>query len=131
MRHFRRHAYALAQRRVRMYGFANVHRVCAHLDGQRDFANQVARVGADDAAAQNLAVAMRFGAVVKQQLGEAFGAPVGRGAARGGPGKQALFDLDALGLGLVLSQTHPGDFGVGVGHARDHARIEGAGRQFL
>ena len=33
MRHFRRHADALAQRGVRVNGFADVDRVCAHLDG--------------------------------------------------------------------------------------------------
>ena len=47
MRHFCRHAYALAQRGVRVYGFANVHRVCAHLDGQRDFAQHVACIRCD------------------------------------------------------------------------------------
>jgi len=49
MRHLGRHAYALAQRGVRVYGLADFHRVGAHLDGQGDFANQVACVGADDA----------------------------------------------------------------------------------
>jgi hypothetical protein len=39
---------------MRVYGFANVHRVGAHFDGQCDFANQVARTGADDAAAKIL-----------------------------------------------------------------------------
>ena len=84
MRHLGRHADALAQRGVWVYGFADVHRVGAHFDGQSDFANQVARVGADDAAAQDLAVAVAsmavsqssFGAVVKQQLGKALGAAV-------------------------------------------------------
>ena len=52
--------------------------------------------GADDAAAQDLAVAVRLRAVVKQQLGEALVAAVGDGAARGGPGEQTLLDLDAL-----------------------------------
>ena len=53
MRYLRRHADALAQRRVRVNGFANVHGVCAHLDSQRNLANH--------AAAQDLAVAVRFG----------------------------------------------------------------------
>jgi len=35
---------------VRVDGFADVHRVDAHLYGQSDFANQVTRVGADDTA---------------------------------------------------------------------------------
>jgi hypothetical protein len=33
---------------------------------------------------------------IKQQLGHAFVAAVGNGAAGGGPGEQALLDLDAL-----------------------------------
>ncbi len=88
MRHFCRQADALPQRRMRVNRLADVHRVCAHLDGQRDLAQHVARVGTDDAAAQNFAVATAstavsqssFWAVIKQEFGEAFGAPVGRGA---------------------------------------------------
>ena len=52
MRHLRRHADALTQRRVGVDGFADVHRICAHLDSQRDLANHVARVGTDHAAAR-------------------------------------------------------------------------------
>ena len=62
MRHLRRHADALTQRRVGVDGFADVHRVCAHFDGQRNLANHVARVRADHAAAQDLAVAVGLGA---------------------------------------------------------------------
>ncbi len=72
MRHLGRHANAFAQRGVRVDGLADVHGVGAHLDGQGHLANHVARVRADDAAAQDLAVAMRLGAVVKQQLGHAL-----------------------------------------------------------
>ena len=61
MRHLSRHADALAQRGMRMDGLADVHRVGAHLDGQRNLTNHVARVSADHAAAQNLAVAVRLG----------------------------------------------------------------------
>ncbi len=60
MRHLRRHADALAQRGVRVDGLAGVHRIRTHLDRQRDLANHVARVRADHAAAQDLAVAMGF-----------------------------------------------------------------------
>ena len=56
MRHLRRHANALAQRGVRVDGFANVHRISAHLNGQGNLPDHVASVGADHAAAQNLAV---------------------------------------------------------------------------
>src|SRR5690606_30904382 len=54
--HFRRHAQALAERRVRMDGLADVDGVGPHLDGQRDLADHVAGVRAHDAAAQDLAV---------------------------------------------------------------------------
>ena len=61
MRHLRRHANAFAQGGMRVNSFANVHRVCAHLDGQSDLANHVAGVGADHAADQYLAVAVGLG----------------------------------------------------------------------
>ena len=41
--------------------FADVHGICAHLNRQGDLANHVARVGADHAAAQDLAVAVGLG----------------------------------------------------------------------
>ena len=76
MRHLCRQTDALAQRGVPVNRLVNVHRVCAHLDGQRDLAQHVTGVGADDAAAQDLAVAMGFRAVVEQEFAKAFGAPV-------------------------------------------------------
>ena len=90
---------------------ANVHGICAHLNRQGDLTDHVARMRADHAAAQDLAVTMRLWRVVEQQLGDAFVAPVGNGTAGGGPGEQAFLDLDALGLGLVFGQADPGDFG--------------------
>jgi hypothetical protein len=81
MRHLGRHANAFAQRGMRVDGFANVDGVCAHLNGQGHFTNHVARVGAHHAAAQDLAVTMGLRAVVKQQFGHAFVAPIGNGAA--------------------------------------------------
>ena len=61
MRNLRRHAHALAQGRVRMDGLADVHRVGAHFNGQRNLANHVAGVRADNAATEDLAVAMCLG----------------------------------------------------------------------
>ena len=83
MRHLSRHAYALAQCGVSVDGFADIYGVCAHLDGQHYLADHVACVGADHAAAQDLAVAPAsmtarscFGPVIKQQLGNTlFAAP--------------------------------------------------------
>jgi len=59
--------------------------------GQLDLANHVARVGANHAAAQDLAVAVGLGGIVKQQFGPAFVATVGNDAGSSGTGEQALF----------------------------------------
>jgi hypothetical protein len=71
-----RHADAFAQGRVRVDGLADVDFVGAHLDGERDLADQVAGVRADDAAADDCVGLLR-----EQQLGEALVAAVGDGAA--------------------------------------------------
>ena len=86
MRHLRRHANALAQLGMRVDGLGDVHSVCAHLHlnlhSQRNPANHVARKRADHAAAQDLAVAVRFRWVIEQQFDNAVVATVGNGAAR-------------------------------------------------
>ena len=69
-----------------MDGLADVHGVCAHFDSQGNLADHVAGVRADDAAAQDLAVAVAPGRIVEQQLGQALVATVGDGAARCRPG---------------------------------------------
>ena len=129
MRGFGRQTDRLAQRGVRVDGFADVYGVGAHFDRQRDFADQIAGVAPDDAAAQDAAVASGFGAVVEQQLGEALLAAVGQGAPGSAPREQALAHRDALRLGLLFGQAHPSQLGVGVGHAGDHAGIESRARQ--
>ena len=63
--------------------------------GQRDFGDQFAGIGADDAAAEH---AMR--GRIEDQLGEAFVAPQRQRAAAGGPGEGPLLDRDALRLRL-------------------------------
>ena len=57
MRHFRRHANGFAKGWMRVDGLADVDSVGTHLDGQRDLSDHVARMRADHAAAQDLAVA--------------------------------------------------------------------------
>ena len=96
-----------------MNRFANVYCVCAHFNGQSNLANHVACVRSNHAAAQNFAVSVRFGAVVKQQLGHAFITAVGYCAAQCVPWEQAFFDLDAFGFGFgfVFGQANPGGFG--------------------
>jgi len=61
MRHFRSHADAFTQCRMRMDRFADIYGICTHLYRQGDLANHVARMGADHAAAQDFAVAVGFG----------------------------------------------------------------------
>ena len=67
--------------------------------------------------------------LVEEQLGEALVAAVGDRAARRRPREQALLHLDAARLRLVLGDADPGDLGIGVGDARDHARVERRLRQ--
>jgi hypothetical protein len=120
MRNLRRHADGLPKGRVRVDGLADVHRVCAHLNRQRNLTDHVARMRANHAAAQDLAVAMCFGGVIKQQFGDGIKAAVSNRPARSVPEEQALLDLDALRLGLIFGEAHPRHFGVGVGHAGNH-----------
>ena len=57
MRDFRCHADGLSKRRMRVNRLADVHRIGAHLNRQRDLANHVARMRANHATAQDLAMA--------------------------------------------------------------------------
>ena len=81
MGHFSGHANAFPQGRVRVDGFANVDGVCAHLNGQSHFTDHVTRMRTHHAAAQDLAVAVSLGRIIKQQLGHAFITAVGNCAA--------------------------------------------------
>ena len=83
MRHFRSHANAFTQRRMRMDGFADIDGISTHLYRQGDLTNHVTSMGADHATAQDFAVAVGFWGIVKQQFGDAFVATIGNGAAGG------------------------------------------------
>ena len=72
MRHFRRHANGFAKGWMRLDGFANVHAVRTHLNGQGNLANHVARMGADHATAQDLAVAPASMAVSKSNIARRY-----------------------------------------------------------
>src|SRR5208337_3328427 len=93
----------------------------AHLDRQRRLGDEVAGVGADDAAAEQA-----VGRLVEQQLGHALVAAERERAPRRRPGEDALAVFDALRLGLVLGHADPGDLGVGVGNRRDYLGVEEA-----
>ena len=97
---------------MRVNRLTNIYRIRAHLNGQCDLADHVARMGADHAAAQDFAVAVGFRAVIKQQLGDTFVAAIGNRTTRRIPRKQTLFDLDALRLGLGFGEADPGNFEV-------------------
>src|SRR2546428_8764149 len=104
---------------MRMDSLADVDRIRAHLDRERDLADQVAGARTDDAAADD---AMRRG--IEEEFGETLVAAIGDRAARSRPGEKTLLDLHALGLRLVFGKAHPGDLGVGIRDRWDHARIE-------
>ena len=101
---FRRHAHRLAERGMRMDGVADVGDLAAHLDRQRGLGDQVARVHADDAGADDAMTGF-----VEDQLGEAFGTAEADRAARRGPRELADADLQALGLRLGLGDADPRD----------------------
>ena len=61
MRDLRRHTNGFPKGWMRMNRLTNVHRIRAHFNSQRNLTNHVARVRADHAAAQDLAVAVGLG----------------------------------------------------------------------
>src|SRR5688500_10041185 len=100
-----------------MDGYAYVVHFAAHLDRERDFGDQVARVHADDATADD---AVR--GFVEDELGETFGAPDADRTTRCGPRELADADFQALRLRFGFGDADPRDFRIGVGHRRNHAR---------
>ncbi len=76
--------------------------------------DHLARAVADDLHAENL-VCLGVG----NDLAEAVGAVDCDGAAIGGEGELAHVDVQLVGLGLVFTDAHAGDFRLGVDHARD------------
>ena len=72
-------------------------------------------MGANHAFAQNLAVAVGFRAVIKQQFGHTFVTAIGNGAAP--RGLQLVLDPDAFGRILVVAPANPGHFSVAGGSA--------------
>ena len=77
-----RERHRLGQRGMGMDGKADIGRIRPHLDGEADFSDQLASVGADHAAADDAMCLL-----VEQQLGEAFVAVDGQRAAARRPGK--------------------------------------------
>jgi hypothetical protein len=102
-------------------GVADIGGVAAHFDRQADFTDQVAGVGADDAATDD---AMRC--FVEDQLGEALRATIGQGPPRRRPGEDALAVSDPFDPALLFGFADPGDFGIGVGDRGDLQGVETA-----
>ncbi len=63
MRHFRRHADGFSKGWVRVNRLADIHCVRAHLNRQRNLADHVAGMRADDATAEDLGAAIAMGGV--------------------------------------------------------------------
>jgi hypothetical protein len=61
MRNFSGHANAFTQRGMWVDGFANVHSISTHLNGQSNFTNHVAGMRAHHTAAQDFAVTVGLG----------------------------------------------------------------------
>ena len=93
--------------------------VAAHFDRECRLGDQIARIRADDAGADD---SMRL--FVEEQLGQAFITPERQRASIRRPRERRLFVLDATRLRVGLGQAHPCDLGIRVGHRRNHARIE-------
>ena len=66
---------------MRVNRLVDIDCIRTHLNRKSNFANLVTRMGADHATAQYLAVPMRLGDVIKQQLGHTFIATIGNVAA--------------------------------------------------
>src|ERR1041385_8188665 len=92
-----RHSNRFARRRMRMDGLADIDRVGAHFDGERNLADEIARSGSDDGTADQALRLLR-----KDQLGEALLAAGGDGASRSGPGKFGNLEFDSLVFRFLL-----------------------------
>jgi hypothetical protein len=58
LEHFGRHADGFRERRVRVNGLADVDGIAPHLDCEAHFADQIARMRADDSAAEEAMIAL-------------------------------------------------------------------------
>ena len=82
---------------MRVDGVADVGRLAAHLDGQREFGDQVTGVHADDARADDA-----VGGFIEDQLGETLAAADADCARARRPRELADTDLQPLGLRFAL-----------------------------
>src|SRR5690606_10287879 len=85
------HADRFGQGRMRVNGLTDVRRISAHLDGETNLADEVTGVLADNAAAND-----PLRRALEEELGEAFGAVVAKGATRGCPRKQGFAEVHTV-----------------------------------
>src|SRR5258708_25296255 len=104
---------------MRMDRLADVGGIAAHVDRQRELADEISRAGADDAAAED---AMVVG--VEDELGETLVARVGNRASRGSPRELGYAYLGARLLRFFLGEADPRDLRIGVSHLRDDPSFE-------
>src|SRR5207302_11340739 len=107
--------------RVRMDCKPYVCGVTSVLHGERDLADQLAGVGAYDAAAQHAVVDG-----IEQELGEALVASERERAAVRHPRERTLAERGAVGASVGLGEARPRDLRIRVGHRGDRARVERA-----
>ena len=100
-----------------MNRLTDVRGIASHLHRKAHFADQIACVGADNAAAENPMV--RF---VEQQLGEPLITSIGDGPAGSCPRKHGFAIFEALRPALFFGQASPSNLWVGIGHRRDLPR---------
>ena len=106
---------------MRMDRQADVRRVAAHLDRERDLGDQVAGAGTDDAAAEDAVGAGSNSSLVK---------PSSRFSASDRPLPPTETSVRVLRPvpSRRSRQADPGDFGIGIGDRGNHARVEAPSR---
>jgi hypothetical protein len=104
-----------------MNGFTDIHRIGPHLNGERDFSNQIAGVRTNNATSQNF-----VGCCIKQQLGKAFVTAVRNRPTRRSPGEQTFRDLNTLLNSLLFCQTYPSNLWIRIRNRRDHTGVKKA-----
>src|ERR1700680_503912 len=114
----RRFLHRLRQRRMGVAGRRDVLGGGAELDPERHFADERARVGADDVHAEH-----PVGLGVGQNFHEALGGLVDLGASVGGERELPNLVGNTFRLQLVLAAADRGDLGIGVDHVRDRVVV--------
>jgi len=103
-----------------MHGQADIGRVSAHFDRERDLGNELPGIGADDAPPRRRCVLGSKSSLVKPSS-----RPIDNARPLAAHGNTA-FRTPHSALWLRPRSVRPGDLWIGVGHGRNHACIEEA-----